>query len=86
MKLVLPLRCWIAFSCCLFISFCEADKLNRKGGAAKKISQLQTREVLPSAVVSQSSKEPLSFNATVLTWNLAESSPSEKDCEFMKVL
>jgi hypothetical protein len=31
-----------------------------------------------------SSKGPLIFNATVLTWNMAEASPTEEDCDFIK--
>ena len=39
----------------------------------------------PSLVVtSTSSKGPLIFNVTVLTWNMAETSPTEQDCEFIK--
>lgn len=56
---------------------------------ATKATNAKSMAIKPSKETSlvdtsTSSKEPLIFNVTVLTWNLAEASPTEEDCEFIK--
>ena len=43
-------------------------------------------KITDTSISDRLQRKPMAYNVTCLTWNLAESSPTEKDCDFMKVV
>ena len=70
----------VQFIICIIFSQANSRRLNTiKTNGKKQLITDNDLEAIQSNAV-------LSMNFTIVTWNLAESSPSEKDCQFMKAL
>ena len=68
------------------ISSTSNDLIGNIGGLHEGMDSLNDAKINDTSISDRLQRKPMAYNVTCLTWNLAESSPTEKDCDFMKVV